>query len=99
MLLECSVVDENVELAECIESLLYRRPTKGSVGDIARQKNATPSLLFHRSLSFSRILVLIKVSDRDIGPFAGEEDGDGPTNSGVPPVMSAAMLWSFSEPR
>ena len=68
--LECGIVHENIQLSERSRSLFHGGPAECGVCHVAGQQNATAPFLFHRSLCFGRILMLVQVRDRYIGTLA-----------------------------
>ena len=83
VLLEGGVVDEDVELAEFVDGLLYRVLAEFGVGDIAGEENATAAFLLDSLLGLLGVLVLVEISERDVGALAREEHRDRPPDAGI----------------
>lgn len=83
MLLESGVVHEDIELAEGADRFVDCLGAKSRLADIARQQQATPSLVFDGSLRGFRIRMLVEICDGDIGAFAREKNGDRPPDPRV----------------
>src|SRR5947199_782410 len=74
VLLERGIVDQDVELAELRDGLLYSRLAESKISDVAGDRNAAPSFSFHQALGFFGIDVLVEIDNRHVGAFAGIKD-------------------------
>ena len=58
-----SVVDENIQFAELLCCLGDSLSTKLFLTDVALNQEAFAPVLFHQTLSFSRILAFLEIND------------------------------------
>src|SRR5438067_1708927 len=85
-----SIVHNDIQLIELINSLLDGLSAKLFLADVAFDQQAFPAVLFHQILGFIRIFPLFQVNDRDTGAL---RDHVWPDASFVPcRALEAATL-------
>lgn len=98
--LRAGVEHQSVEPVECADSVADDAAAALLVAQIARQQRQAASLAVEQRAERSGIgLFGRQIVDGDVGPFAGESDGDGTADSRVAAVMSALRPSSRPCPR
>jgi hypothetical protein len=77
------IVDENVDPAELGHCFVDNPAAMPGILDVLPGKDNLAAALFDKPLSFSRILVLVQVSDRWVRSFPGKGDCDGTADAAV----------------
>jgi hypothetical protein len=93
MLLECGIVDENVQPSELIDRALDRLLAKLRVRNITGEDEAAPAFLLDSAL---RVLCVLAMATS--APSRAKRTATDRPIPESPPVMSATIPFSFSEP-
>src|SRR5918995_1794391 len=78
------VVHQDVESAELLDGASDHLTAMGGFAQVARKQDGPPAGLLDQLGRVAGIVILGEVRDRDVGPFLGEGDGDGPADARVP---------------
>src|SRR5690606_27491412 len=81
--LERGVVDQDVQPAELRGRALDDVATVLAVAEVAVERERAATGLADPAHGLARVVVLVVVGDRHVGPLAGERDGDGATDAAV----------------
>src|SRR4051812_43428786 len=77
------IVDENIKLAELFDRQRNGVGAKLRIAHVARDKHTASTYLFNSMFRGMRILMLVKVHNRDIGALAGKQKRDRSTNPAI----------------
>src|SRR5215217_7063928 len=97
VLLKCSVVNQDVELAKLVDCLLHKLFANLRIANIARKRKRFLALGFDRALRFLSVtFFLFQESERDVGAFARKEHCDRTTDTGITTSDQRHLLFQLS---
>ena len=98
MLLKCSIVDENIELAQLADSLCDRVCAEPRVRYVSLDHDALPAFALDRRSRRFCVVAFFEVADRDIGALASEENGDRTAYAGIAAGDERHHVLKFTGP-
>ena len=82
-LLERGIVDQHIEAAEVLHRKFDRLLAICRIGNVAGDEDAGTAFLLHGALGRFGVLMLIEVTDGDVGTLTGEQHRDGAADAGI----------------
>jgi hypothetical protein len=77
------VVDQDIELAELLHSVVDHRLAEGFIRNVPRHQDRAATGLFNLVLGLLRVVMLLKIGDQDVRTLTRERDRHGATDSRV----------------
>src|SRR5262249_51476682 len=95
VLLECGVIDENVDASEFTHHALDGAETESAAGHVAGNENAVTSFLLNGLARGFRILLFAEIECGDIGAFARKEHRYSAADSGIGARDNRNLITQF----
>ena len=89
------VVDEDVELAEFLHCLRHSVLTELGIADVSGHHQAPAALGQHHFQGVLRVLVLVEVQNRHVGPFTGKMHRHGASDAAVAAADEGHLALEF----